>query len=82
MKKVTVFSMLLIFFATTSFVFAKPPVKSKFYNFDEQLIDGEIRKPSNTYIDYRQRAKFERLLKLKKSFLPELFQTARERVFK
>lgn len=82
MKKVTVFLMLLAFLGVTSVVFAKPPVKSKFYNFDDQLIDGEIRKPSSTYIDYRERAKFERLLKLKKSFLPKLFQTARERVFK
>ena len=61
---------------------AKPPVKSKFYDFNEQLIDGEIKKPTALYTDSRQKVKFDRLLRLKKSFLPELFNTAKERVFK
>ena len=61
---------------------AKPPVKSKFYDFSEQLIDGEIKKPTALYTDSRQKVKFDRLLKLKKSFIPELFKTAKERVFK
>ena len=59
-----------------------PPVKSKFYDFNEQIIDGEIRKPTGTYTDTREKAKFERLLELKKSFLPKLFATSRERIFK
>ena len=61
---------------------AKQPVKSKFYDFSEQLIDGEIKKPTALYTDSRQKVKFDRLLKLKKSFIPELFKTAKERVFK
>ena len=61
---------------------AKPPTKSKFYDFSEQLIDGEIRRPTALYTDSRQRVKFNRLLRLKKSFLKELFDTSRERVFK
>jgi hypothetical protein len=61
---------------------ANPPVKSKFYDFNEQLINGEIRKPTVIYTNARTRAKFDRLLKLKKSFLPQLFKTAKERVFK
>ena len=56
--------------------------KSKFYDFSEQLIDGQIRKPTNLYLDVRQRVKFDRLLRLKKSFLPKLFDTAKEKVFK
>tara|TARA_Y100001938_G_C8090400_1_gene434678 strand:- start:1972 stop:2226 length:255 start_codon:yes stop_codon:yes gene_type:complete len=59
----------------------KPP-KSKFYDFNEQLIDGEIKKPTSLYTDARQKVKFDRLLRLKKSFMPELFKTAKERVFK
>lgn len=65
--------------------FGKPPksnVKSKFYDFSEQLIDGEIKKPTNLYVDSRQKVKFDRLLKLKKTFLPQLFNTAKEKVFK
>ena len=59
----------------------KPP-KSKFYDFNEQLIDGEIKKPTSLYTDARQKVKFDRLLRLKKTFIPELFKTAKERVFK
>jgi len=61
---------------------AKPPARSKFYDFSEQLIDGEIKKPTALYTDSRQKVKFDRLLKLKKSFIPDLFKTAKERVFK
>jgi hypothetical protein len=62
-------------------VSAKEP-KSKFYDFDEQLIDGEIKKPTPLYTDARSKVKFDRLLKLKKSFLPKLFDTAKERIFR
>ena len=63
---------------------AAPPSKgkSKFYDFNEQVIDGEIRKPTAVYLDARQKAKFDRLLSLKKSFLPELFKTSKNKVFK
>ena len=56
--------------------------KSKFYDFNEQIIDGEIKKPTTLYTSAREKVKFNRLFKLKKSFLPKLFDTAKERVFK
>ena len=65
--------------------FSAPPkskTKAKFYDFSEQLIDGQIRRPTNLYLDARQKVKFERLLKLKRSFLPELFDSAKQKVFK
>ena len=65
--------------------FAKKPPdssRSKFYDFSDQLIDGEIRKPTALYTDARKKVRFERLLRLKKSFLRPLFDTAREKVFK
>jgi hypothetical protein len=65
----------------TAPVFAKTP-KSKFYDFQEQLIDGQIKKPTALYTDARQKVKFERLLKLKKSFIRSLLSTAKEKVFK
>ena len=55
---------------------------SKFYDFEEQIIDGEIKKPITLYTDAREKVKFDRLIRLKKSFLPKLFDTAKERVFK
>ena len=56
--------------------------KAKFYDFNDQIIDGEIKKPTTLYTDDRDRVKFDRLMKLKKSFLPKLFATAKEKVFK
>ena len=64
---------------------AAPPnrnVKSKFYDFSEQLIDGQRRKPTALYINIREKVKFERLLKLKKSFLRSMFETSKNPVFK
>ena len=66
---------------TTAITMAKQP-KSKFYDFNEQLIDGELKRPTTLYTDSRQRVKFERLLRLKKSFMNDLFDTAKERVFR
>ncbi|MBM4394803.1 MAG: hypothetical protein FJ087_03825 [Deltaproteobacteria bacterium] len=57
-------------------------VKSKFYDFSDQLIDGDIKKPTALYTDARQRVKFDRLLNLKKSFLQPMLQTAKEQTFK
>ncbi|MBM4319658.1 MAG: hypothetical protein FJ125_06795 [Deltaproteobacteria bacterium] len=57
-------------------------VKTKFYNFDDMLIDGEIKKPSGLFTNVRDQVKFQRLLSLKKSFLPKLKSTAKEQAFK
>jgi len=74
-------SFLAIFLLGTVDVAAKKP-KSKFYDFNEQLIDGEIKKPTTLYTDARNKVKFGRLLRLKKSFIPKLLVTAKEKVFK
>lgn len=52
--------------------------KTKFYDFDDLLINGEYKKPQVLYIDSDSRVKFERLLKLKKDFLPKLKNTHRD----
>ena len=72
---------IFIILNTTAITMAKQP-RAKFYNFDQQLIDGEIKKPTTLYTDARDKVRFDRLLRLKKSFLPELFDTAKESVFK
>jgi hypothetical protein len=91
MKKRTRATSILIIFVFTlvtlmcSSTNAKPPnrnVKSKFYDFSEQLIDGQIRTPSALYINTREKARFERLLRLKKSFMRRLFETSKNPVFK
>ena len=70
----------------TSMSVAAPPKsktpRAKFYDFQDQLIDGEVKKPTTLYTNVRAQVKFERLLKLKKSFMDDLFDTAKEKVFK
>ena len=51
--------------------------KAKFYDFSDQLIDGNIKKPSTIFMESRVRAKFDKLLKLKKSFIPRLLMTGK-----
>ncbi len=50
----------------------------RFYNFDDLLINGEYKRPQVLWTDSRQKVKFERLLKLKKDFLPKLQKTGKD----
>jgi len=50
---------------------------TRFYDFDDLLIDGEFRKPATLYTRALKSPKFERLLRLQKSFLNQLLHTAR-----
>ena len=75
-----ILSIILLFVATSAFAQSKP--KSKFYDFGEQVIDGEIKKPTALYTDSKKKVKFDRLLKLKKSFIPDLLKTSEEKTFK
>jgi len=61
---------------------AQSKPKSKFYDFGAQVIDGEIKKPTALYTDSKKKVQFDRLLKLKKSFIPDLMNTSKERTFK
>jgi hypothetical protein len=72
MKKLLPFFIIL---AISMPVFGKS--KAKFYDFSDQLIDGNIKKPSTIFMESRVRAKFDKLLKLKKSFIPRLLMTGK-----
>jgi hypothetical protein len=71
---------LALFFAVETH--AKPPTKSKFYDFSDQIIDGHVRKPTVLYTNIREKVKFARLLSLKKSFMRQMFDAHKERIFK
>ena len=76
MKKLLALCLVLMFVSTA---FAQSgDVKTKFYDFDDLLIDGEYKKPQIMYNDATTKVKFERLLKLKKEFLPKLRATSRD----
>lgn len=78
-KEITIFILIFAIFAPQAV--ANPPnnkKKVKFYNFDDLLINGEYKKPQVLYTDSRQKVRFEKLLKLKKDFLPKLKNTAKD----
>ncbi len=72
--------LVLLFITPQAFGQSKP--KSKFYDFGAQIIDGEIKKPTALYTDSKKKVKFDRLLRLKKTFIPDLMNTSKERTFK
>ena len=74
-----ILALIAILFISTP-VFAKS--KARFYDFSDQLIDGSIKKPSTIYMEARTRAKFAKLLTLKKSFIPRLLMTGKESLLK
>lgn len=74
MKNLFVFAVL----AFPVLSWSNPAPKTKFYNFDDLLINGEYKKPQVLYTDARQKVKFEKLLKLKKDFLPKLKSTNKD----
>ena len=79
LKKIPIFIFILAILSSRAF--ANPPnnkKKVKFYNFDDLLINGEYKKPQILYTDSRQKVRFEKLLKLKKDFLPKLKNTAKD----
>jgi len=73
---------IVIFIMLGSEAHAQKKPKSKFYDFGAQVIDGEIKKPTALYTDSKKKVKFDRLLKLKKSFIPDLMNTSKERTFR
>ena len=56
--------------------------KAKFYDFSDQPIDGDVKKPPTIVMEARTRAKFEKLLKLKKSFRQAMIDSSKEPILK
>jgi hypothetical protein len=76
-------TLLILMFSGNAFAAPGGDVKAKFYDFSDQLIDGEVKRPTALYTDVRQEVKFQRLLRLKRSFIDDVLRrTARDRVFK
>ena len=72
MKKIIIFLILFPFLAQSN------TPKTKFYDFDDLLINGEYKKPQIMYVDDQAKVKFERLLKLKKDFIQKLRDSKRD----
>lgn len=53
-------------------------VEEKLYNFDDMLIDGEFRDPQGMFERARTEAKFEGVLHIERSFMPQIEENAQE----
>ena len=82
LKILIIITFLFWIFALLDAEAAPPTPNAKFYDFNEQVIDGQIKKPTALYTDARQKVKFDRLLRLKKSFLPKILNSAKNPAFK
>ena len=82
MKNTVFFVLKILFLLILASAFAlgqkTDKTKTKFYNFDDLLINGQYKRPQVLWTDSRQKVKFERLLKLKKEFLPKLESTKKD----
>lgn len=47
-------------------------------NFDDELIEGEVKKPELMYLLQKKQFNYKRLIKLRENFLPEMRQTAED----
>lgn len=52
--------------------------QTKFIDFGEMLIDGELQKPQGMFNTERGRARFQSLLNLRRSFLPDIEKASHE----
>ena len=51
--------------------------RCRFYDFGTQVIDGRLLAPEAVYVESRPTPQFERLMKLRKTFLPDMLRTSR-----
>lgn len=71
----------LAFVFTSAAAFAQDEggdTRSKFYNFDDMLVDGQLKTPDLIKNQARGKAQFKRLLNLKKSFMPKIKESTEE----
>lgn len=52
--------------------------KTTSINFEDELIQGEVKKPELLYLLQKKQFNFKRLIKLRENFLPEMNQTAED----
>ena len=53
-------------------------VATRFYDFNDMLIDGELQRPEGMFATERGRARFQSLLNIRRSFINEVEEAAHE----
>lgn len=78
MRRLIVLLVTAAFLLSSAAAFAQDGERSKFYDFDDMLVDGQLRTPDMIKNQARGKAQFERLLDLKKSFVPKIRESTEE----
>jgi hypothetical protein len=52
--------------------------KTTAINFEDELIEGDVKKPELLYLLQKKQFNFKRLIKLRENFIPEMNRTAEE----
>ena len=81
MKKISILIFILFMFVSFD-ASGKDKDTTKFYNFDDLLINGKVKKPQVLWTDARQKVKFGKLLRLRKDFLPNINKTKKDLTFR
>ena len=53
-------------------------MQTRFYDFNDMLIDGEFQRPEGMFATERGQARFDTLLNLRRSFIDEIEEAANE----
>ncbi len=52
------------------------PIRTERIQFDDELVEGEVRKPELFYLLQKKQFNYKRLIKLRENFLPEMRRDA------
>jgi hypothetical protein len=77
MKK-SVAIVFMIAIASVSVSFAQDETKTKFYDFNDMIIDGNYQKPQVAYTDSKKKVQFEALLSLKRDFIKRVKESSKD----
>ena len=58
-----------------------PDVKYKkktVYDFDDDVVEGELQRPDGEYIDTTRKARHSSLIKIREDFIPEMLKSAED----
>ena len=70
--------LLLILFLQMPLVSFGEPKKKSSISFEDQLVEGELKKPELFYLMQKKQFNLGRLIKLRENFLPEMRRGAEE----
>ncbi len=52
--------------------------KKTVYDFDDDLVEGELQRPDGEFIDTQRRAKHSSLITIRADFIPEMLKSAED----